>query len=171
MSPSLMPAATLRCSNKIVAGVPMGRLALFRRENHAPLVPVKPSGAKRVAHMRMNLESPVGQVLRLERLAITSRRAAHSVLVNKATPYSHIPARKVSLMETCTFIGCTLIYTGTDTLGLEGCTMNNCRWSFEGPAGNTLEFMRAIYHHLGTAGRQIVETTFENIRRLPDSSQ
>jgi len=47
--------------------------------------------------------------------------------------------------------------------------MNNCRWSFEGPAGNTLEFMRAIYHHLGTAGRQIVETTFENIRRLPDS--
>lgn len=71
----------------------------------------------------------------------------------------------------CTFTGCTLVYTGTDSLGLDGCTMNSCRWSFEGPAGNTLEFMRAIYHHLGDAGRQIVETTFENIRRLPEAPE
>ncbi len=68
----------------------------------------------------------------------------------------------------CAFTGCTLVYTGTESLGLEGCTMNSCNWSFEGPAGNTLEFMRAIYHNLGEAGRLIIETTFENIRRLPE---
>lgn len=64
----------------------------------------------------------------------------------------------------CTFEGCNLILHGYAPPSLVGCTFNNCRWSFEGPASTTVQFMTAL-HRQGGGGRELIEHTFENIRR------
>jgi len=65
----------------------------------------------------------------------------------------------------CKFEKCRLVYEGTASVGLVGCVFSNVAWTFSGHAANTLEFMTALYRGGGEGGRQLIEQTFENIRR------
>lgn len=67
--------------------------------------------------------------------------------------------------EGCTFEGCTLEYQGLKPVSLTGSTMNNCQWSFKGPAANAVQFMGAMYRS-GSAGALLIESTFNQIRGL-----
>ena len=62
----------------------------------------------------------------------------------------------------CTFTNCELIFRGTDGVALHGIDFNGCRWTFEGPAGLTINFMTALYQAGVT---DLIDQTFENIRR------
>lgn len=62
----------------------------------------------------------------------------------------------------CTFDGCTLIYRGFDGVTLKDCTFNGCKWTFDGPASNTMRFLAGLYGLPG--GHELVEHTFASIR-------
>lgn len=64
----------------------------------------------------------------------------------------------------CTFDSCVLEFGGTGPVELNDCSFNNVQWVFTGAAQNTLNFLHGMYHGMGEGGRQIVETTFDNIR-------
>lgn len=67
--------------------------------------------------------------------------------------------------ENCTFNNCELLFTGKGGVGLINNKFIECTWTFSGPAGNTLKFLRILYKDMGTVGKQLVETTFENIKK------
>lgn len=61
----------------------------------------------------------------------------------------------------CQFKGCTLIFNGVLPVTMDGCSFDNCKWQFSGPAQNTIGFMQALY----TGGaKDLIENTFQNIR-------
>lgn len=64
----------------------------------------------------------------------------------------------------CTFVNCIMEYGGTGPVSMVNCKFNNPQWVFVGPAGNTLQFMRAMYQGMGEVGKQLIEKTFENIK-------
>ena len=45
--------------------------------------------------------------------------------------------------ERCAFVRCELVYDGRPTCLVDN-TFEDCRWSFEGPAGDTLQFVAAL---------------------------
>ena len=49
-----------------------------------------------------------------------------------------------NLFEDCEFVECRLVYSGTGTVGLNGCNLRNCSFQFEGAAGNAVAFLNAI---------------------------
>jgi hypothetical protein len=62
----------------------------------------------------------------------------------------------------CTFTNCEVVFGGTASVTLNGVNFNDCRWTFEGPAGMTINFMTALYQ----AGlTDLIDQTCENIRR------
>ena len=61
----------------------------------------------------------------------------------------------------CTFKTCELVYSGLLTVTLNGCAFDNVRWRFTGPAGDTVQFMKALYE--GGAA-ELIENTFRTIR-------
>src|SRR5437588_10527763 len=68
------------------------------------------------------------------------------------------------------FVGCVfdrtvLIYKGLAPVSMVECVFNNVEWAFDGPAANTLLFLKSIYHGIPDGGRQLVERIFEDIRR------
>lgn len=65
----------------------------------------------------------------------------------------------------CKFISCNLEYSGLGQVSLVQCEFDNVKWSFTGPAKNTLQFLRGLYHGMGEQGRQLVDITFNNIRK------
>jgi len=65
----------------------------------------------------------------------------------------------------CTFDHCRLIYSGTTPVSLVGCHLINVGWEFDGPANNTIQFLRGVYHGMGEGGRELVERTFDDIRK------
>ena len=65
--------------------------------------------------------------------------------------------------EDCTFDDCDIVYAATGPVMLEGSTFNNCRYLFEGPAAETVKFMKALY----PIAPSLIEHTFENIRGGP----
>jgi hypothetical protein len=64
----------------------------------------------------------------------------------------------------CRFVGCNLIYHGFGTMGMEGCSFTNVRWTFSDAAANTVDFMASLYTGAGEGGRKLIEQTFENIK-------
>jgi hypothetical protein len=55
----------------------------------------------------------------------------------------------------CVFRGCTLMFSGLLPVVLDNCQFqNNCRWEFNGPAMNTIQFLSAIYQG---GARELVE--------------
>lgn len=62
----------------------------------------------------------------------------------------------------CTFDDCDLVFTGTGQVGLTGNELNNCRWLFDGPAAQTLAFLKGLYHG---GGRDLVEAWISDVRR------
>lgn len=63
----------------------------------------------------------------------------------------------------CQFNGTILAYKGVGPVVMSNCHFNGVTWVFEGPASNTIGFMRAMFHELGESGRRLVERTFEEI--------
>lgn len=67
--------------------------------------------------------------------------------------------------DNCTFEACILEFQGLRPVTLNNNTMNDCQWSFKGPAANAVQFMGALYQS-GSSGAQLVEATFNGIRGL-----
>lgn len=65
------------------------------------------------------------------------------------------------LHKNCKFVRCTMVFSGTGPVGLEGCAFHDCAWKFEGAAESTLLFMAGIYK----AAPELIEATFNTIRR------
>lgn len=63
----------------------------------------------------------------------------------------------------CTFIGCKMVYRGTDGFSLPNCTISGCTWHLDEPASNALVLLATLYA-MGPDGRRIVEETFDDIR-------
>jgi hypothetical protein len=61
----------------------------------------------------------------------------------------------------CRFVNCTIIVTGMGPIQMQETTFENPRWTFAGPAGNALNFLRMLY----TSGqKELVEQIFQSIR-------
>ena len=65
----------------------------------------------------------------------------------------------------CRFENCVMEYGGGPPPTMVSCNISKCQWSFTDAASNTVTFMSAIYHGMGDGGRELIEQTFENIRR------
>lgn len=65
----------------------------------------------------------------------------------------------------CVFRRCELQFGGTGAVSMVECAFDRCSWSFTGPAALTVQFMMALYHGAGEGGRDLIERTFEDIRR------
>jgi hypothetical protein len=69
----------------------------------------------------------------------------------------------------CTFRNCRVVFDGTPGLKLRANKFKeNIQWVFDNHAANTILFLTMLYHSEGKGGREIVENTFENIRRGGD---
>ena len=44
----------------------------------------------------------------------------------------------------CNFIECMMIYAGITRVVVTGCKFVDCQWQFDGAAGNTLDFLKAM---------------------------
>lgn len=65
----------------------------------------------------------------------------------------------------CQFENCTLVYHGYGVIGMDVCSFNNVNWSFADAAASTLQFMHGLYHGAGEGGKNLIELTFNNIRK------
>jgi len=64
----------------------------------------------------------------------------------------------------CRFSQCEIIFAGGSLPNLTNNSFTDCRWTFDGPAGRTVQFMKALYEG---GGKGLVEATFDNIRGNP----
>lgn len=67
--------------------------------------------------------------------------------------------------DRCRFETCVLQYQGLRPVVLNDNLMNDCQWSFKGPAANAVQFLSAL-HRSGNDGALLVEQTFNMIRGL-----
>lgn len=65
----------------------------------------------------------------------------------------------------CIFRRCELQFGAMEAVSMVDCTFDECSWSFTGAAALTVQFMTALYHGMGEGGKQLIDKTFENIRR------
>ena len=66
----------------------------------------------------------------------------------------------------CTFRNCRVVSKALAPSKLSACHFKeNIQWTLDGPAALTIDFLTNIYHGMGEGGRQLVERTFDNIRR------
>ena len=65
----------------------------------------------------------------------------------------------------CTFNDCEIVYAATGHVGLQSCVFNNVKWRFTGAAANTIAFLTGLYQGAGASGQQLIERTFDNIRK------
>ncbi|MDQ6652280.1 MAG: hypothetical protein M3Y84_06015 [Acidobacteriota bacterium] len=63
----------------------------------------------------------------------------------------------------CVFKNCLLIYAGGVFTAMET-DFNGSKWVFDGPAQNTINVFKALYHGAGVHGRSLVEGTFQSIK-------
>lgn len=64
----------------------------------------------------------------------------------------------------CTFNNCKMIYSGTGPVNLSNSTISNAEWTFEGPAANTMTFLKVITEGLGDGGKELLLNSFEGLR-------
>jgi hypothetical protein len=60
----------------------------------------------------------------------------------------------------CRFERCVMVYAGAGGVVMDHCSFNDCRFEFEGAAGNTVKMMSALYQ----LSSDLIERTFDNIR-------
>jgi hypothetical protein len=60
------------------------------------------------------------------------------------------------------FFNCEIVFGARSVTHASGIEFNNCTWRFEGPAADTVAFMRALYSS-GVNGRKLVLDTFRTI--------
>lgn len=63
------------------------------------------------------------------------------------------------------FIECTFLYSGSSDVSFVRCKFTQPRFVFEGPAANTMNFLRALYG--GGAGK-LVERAISQIQQRPN---
>lgn len=94
------------------------------------------------------------------------------MILNENNSYSGV---KVNLdgqtFKDCKFDNCVLEFSATSPVSLVGCTFNDVRWVFEGPAALTIGFLKALYSGMGPPGQQLVEGVFKSIRSEPLHSE
>jgi len=62
----------------------------------------------------------------------------------------------------CKFVNCNLVYMGVGPVQMESNTFEGtCRFSFAGPAANTISYLKAMY---ANGQQQMVEEVFREIR-------
>ena len=61
----------------------------------------------------------------------------------------------------CVFNSCTILYSGMGTVHLYECDFNNCKWQFDGPAANTINFLAGVYRMGGDFVR-LVDTLIKS---------
>jgi hypothetical protein len=64
--------------------------------------------------------------------------------------------------DRCKFFDCELVFNGVGLVALTNNNFHDCRWTFEGPAADTVAFMKALYA-MGGGGRELILATFNNI--------
>lgn len=64
----------------------------------------------------------------------------------------------------CEFHDCNLKFGGREEIILDSCVFDQCKWTFTEAAENTLGFLTALYHS-GEGRKELVEQTFENIKK------
>jgi hypothetical protein len=64
----------------------------------------------------------------------------------------------------CTFRRCRFVFRATDSVVMSVCRLVDCTWKAGGSAANTIKFLSEMYHYV-EGGREIVEQTFEGIRK------
>jgi len=75
--------------------------------------------------------------------------------------------------EGCTFNSCTIEFRAVELPMLGNCHFADCRWSFDGPAANTIRLLTALYSNGDPILQGVVQQTLDNIRMnaLPDLSE
>jgi hypothetical protein len=63
--------------------------------------------------------------------------------------------------DNCTFERCVMVYAATGPVGLTNNNINECLWTFEGPAAETVKFMAEFYK----VQPHVIEQIFDSIRR------
>ena len=61
----------------------------------------------------------------------------------------------------CEFKSCTLIFSGLLPVVMDGCSFDNCKWQFSGPAQQTTAFMGSLY---AGGAKDLIENLFREIR-------
>lgn len=64
----------------------------------------------------------------------------------------------------CVFNHCKILYRGYGPAQLGENTFNSCEFYLVDGARRTMEFLADLYHGLGAAGRELIESTFDTIR-------
>ena len=64
----------------------------------------------------------------------------------------------------CKFVKCNMVLMGMAAPQIVETVFEECRWSFAGPAANTLSFLKAMYQ---TEAKEMVEAVIRSIRGLP----
>ncbi|UPR56967.1 hypothetical protein ITG10_00940 [Vibrio sp. ED004] len=70
-----------------------------------------------------------------------------------------------TIYKKCTFTNCVIEYAGDGPISLESCEFNNCQWTLVGAAQNTMQFLSTMHHSMGDFGKQMVDATFNNIKK------
>ena len=65
----------------------------------------------------------------------------------------------------CRFERCVLVFHGFGAISMDGCSFSFVDWRFVDAAATTLQFMTGLYHGAGPGGRELIEKTFEGIRK------
>src|SRR2546427_8789015 len=65
----------------------------------------------------------------------------------------------------CHFIETTLVFSAHASFSMTNCLLDNVTWVFDGAALRTLACLTALYHEGGESGKQLIEQTFEKIRK------
>ena len=69
----------------------------------------------------------------------------------------------------CDFTDCVMVFSAAEADSPSAMVGNRFHtgiaWTFDGPAKDTLEFLKALYHGFGEDGRARVEQIFDAIRR------
>lgn len=66
--------------------------------------------------------------------------------------------------ESCTFVGCELVYHGYTGFNLINCNFQNCRISLTGPAGAGLQFL-SVFRNSGDPGaRSMTDQILQSAR-------
>ncbi len=71
--------------------------------------------------------------------------------------------------QSCVFRQCRIEFGGRAAgTAIEDCSFFGCEWAFVDAAADTIRFMEVIYANFGADGKELIERTFEGIRRGED---
>ncbi len=69
----------------------------------------------------------------------------------------------------CSFRNCRIEFGGRAAgTAIENCSFFGCEWAFVDAAADTIRFMEILYANFGPDGKELIERTFEAIRRSED---